>query len=153
MKPHILYVPALLVAMLCAGLVALGPLAEATRTLFPPLTLVAAATAAALFVRWVLDPRCRRGIAAANRELQGDQPFRPRRRLRLLDPEWGLMGSRVGGRALLVVRAVLMFEFTLALLVSGQAHHEVLILAAAGFAVTIMLSLLHVGLNTAEEAR
>jgi hypothetical protein len=151
MRSHVLYLPALALASLCAIVVAISPFAEPAReVLVRPLTWVAAAVAALLFLRMLLDPQWHRGIWAANRELQGDRPFRLRGP-KLTDPQWGLFGSRGGTRPLLLVRAVLFLEFIAALVSSGVGKPDVLFLASAGFAVAIMLSLIHIGLNMPAE--
>jgi hypothetical protein len=115
-----------------------------------PLIWVAAAALAVLFLRMLFDPRCRRGIRAASRELQGDQIFRFRGP-KLADPKWGLFGSRGGPRPLLIVRAVLWVEFLVALVLTGRGRPDILILASATFGIAIMLSLIHLGLNTPGE--
>ena len=149
MRSHALYFPALVVAAVGAALVAISLFVEPLRAaLVYPMTLVAAAVTIALFLRMLLDPRCRRGINAANAELRGGRPWPSVRRVKFSDPEWGLFGSRSGNRPLQVLRAVLFFEFIVALVLTGRDRTDLLLLAAASFAVTMMLSIIHIGLNT-----
>jgi hypothetical protein len=149
MKPYALYLPALMVAGLCAILVPLCLFVEPLRAAFVyPMTLVAAAVALALFLRMLFDPRCRRGVDAANAELRGDAPWPRMQRVKFSDPEWGLFGKRYGNRRLQVVRTILFFEFMIALALTGRERTDLLLFAAAAFAVTMMLSIIHVGLNT-----
>ena len=103
-----------------------------------------------LFMRMLFDPQCRRGIDAANTELRGGQPLSPFhfRRIGFFDPQWGVFGSRVGERPLQLVRTVLFFEFIVALVLTGRGRSDLLLLAAAAFAVAMMLSIIHLGLNT-----
>jgi hypothetical protein len=151
MRLHALYLPALVLATLCALVVAISPFVGTfQRLLVRPLTWAAAAALAVLFLRMLFDPRCHQGIRAANRELQGDQPFRLRGP-KLTDPTWGLFGSRAGPRPLLIVRAGLGAEFLAALFLSGRGGPHTLLLAAAGFGIAIMLSIIHIGLNTPVE--
>ena len=61
----------------------------------------------------------------------------------VLDPQWGIFGSRAGSPLLLTIRAVLVIEVIAVMLLA----HEVPILqflAFASFGVVMMLSLLHV---------
>jgi hypothetical protein len=111
------------------------------------MTLVAAAVAIALFLRMLFDPRCRRGIDAANAELRGDRPWPSMRRVKFSEPEWGLFRTRSGNRSLQVLRAILFFEFIIALVLTGRDRTDLLLLAAASFAVTMMLSIIHIGLK------
>lgn len=150
MRSHALYLPALVLASICGIVVIVGPfVGPLQRMLARPLTWVAAVVLAVLFLRMLFDPRCHRGIRAANHELQGDQPFRVRGP-KLTDPEWGLFGARSGPRPLQVIRAVLGAEFIAALILTGRGRPDILLLAFAGFGIAIMLSIIHVGLNTAQ---
>ena len=153
MKSHSLYFPALTVAGLGAALVPLSLFVEPLRvSLVYPMTLVAAAATIVLFLRMLLDPRCRRGIDVANAEMRGGRPWPNTRRLKFSDPEWGLFGTRSGSRYLQILRAVLFFEFVAALVLPGRGRTDLLLLAATSFAVTMMLSIIHVGLNTQASA-
>ena len=110
------------------------------------MTLVAAGCLLLLFFRVLFDPACRSGINAANKELQGNQPFR----LRWTGPfnrDWGLFGSRMGDRPLQIVRAILLVEFILALVLTSHDRPDLLLLSATSFAIAIILTILHVGLN------
>lgn len=149
MRSHALYFPAFVVATLggasvplCLFVVPLRP------AIVYPMTLVAAAVTIALFLRMLFDPRCRNGIDAANAQLRGGRPWPSMRRVKFSDPEWGLFGTRTGNRPLKILRAVLFFEVIAALVLTGRERTDLLLLAAASFAVAMMLSLIHVGLNT-----
>jgi hypothetical protein len=98
----------------------------------------------------MVDPRCRQGISAVNREFQGDQPLRFRW-IRFTDPQWGVFGTRAGTQPLLLVRAVLFVEFVATLVLSGAGVPDILLLTTTGFAVATMLSILHAGLNAAAQ--
>jgi hypothetical protein len=143
-----LYAIALVLAAACAALIALSPFVDlVSDALVRPATYVAAAVAAVLFLRMLFDPKCHRGINAAKREMRGDRPF-GFRWISFSDPQWGLFGSRAGEPALLWVRAVLMGEFILAMLLSGKEGSDILLLAFAAFFVAMMLSIIHVGMTT-----
>jgi hypothetical protein len=149
---YALYWPALIVATVGAGLVAIGAVSEPVReTLARPVTYVAAGVTVILFLRMLFDPACRRGIDAANKEIQGERPFAPRWS-GFSDNEWGLFGSRTGDRPLQLIRAILFIEFVVALLLASEGATDLLLLATASFAVAMILSIIHVGLNTAAEA-
>lgn len=145
MSRHVLYFPALIVAVAGGVTVALGVIFPPVGSFVGPITYVCAAALLVLFLRMLFDPRCHRGIEAANREMHGDQPFRAKRP-RLNDPQWGLFGSHAGDKSLLFVRAVLFCEFGVAMLFS-RARPDLTLLAAASFGIAIMLSLLHIGLK------
>ena len=144
MKSHALYWPALIIAALGAAVVPISALDAPVRSLVLfPMTYTVSVTIAALFARICFDPACRRGIDAANKEIQGDHPFRFR--WMMFDREWGLFGSREGPRSLQLVRVILAIEFVTAMIFIGG---DILLLAAGSFAVTIALTLMHVALNT-----
>jgi hypothetical protein len=148
MRSHALYFPALVIAALGAALVPLSLLVEPLRAaLVYAMTLAAAGVTTALFLRMLFDPRCRRGVSAANAELRGDRPWPNMGRVKFSDPEWGLFGTRYGARPLQILRAVLFFEFIAAFALTGD-RADLLLLTAASFAVTMMLSIIYVGLNT-----
>ena len=154
MKQRWIYLPALTVAAFCAVVIAVSPFVPAVRTaLVGPSIYFAAAVAVVLFVRTLLDPKCRRGIDAANVELRFGRPWPSWRRIRFFDPEWGFFGSRGGSPALLSVRAVLFVEFILAMVLSGQEGSDVLVLSFAALAVAMMLSIIHGALNTSLASR
>jgi len=142
---HVLYFPALVVAVVGGVTVAVGAIFPPVGFVVGPVTYVCAAATLVLFLRMLFDPRCHRGIEAANKEMHGDQPFQsdwPR----LNDPQWGLFGSSAGNKSLLFVRAALFCELGVAMLFSG-VRPDLTLLAAASSGVAIMLSLLHVGLK------
>lgn len=146
MKAHLLYWPSLFVATLGGVIVAVGAAYEPARSLFAnPMTLLAAGTAILLFLRLLLDPRCHRGIAAANRELMGGHGFQFRL-TPIRDPQWGIFGSRAGSPLLLTIRAVLAVELVAAMLLTGREGPDLLYLASASFFVVMLLSLINAGL-------
>jgi hypothetical protein len=68
-----------------------------------------------------------------------------RRWLSPLDRTWGLFGSRSGGGYLAAERVVLLVEFLLCLAASGNTGgppSKPLLLSFAGFAITMMLTLI-----------
>ena len=76
MSKHVLYFPALVVAVVGGVTVAVGAVFPPVGFFVGPVTYVGAAAILVLFLRMLFDPRCHRGIEAANREMHGDQPFR-----------------------------------------------------------------------------
>ena len=154
MKERWLYLLALTVAAFCAVVIAISPFAPAIRAaLVRPAIYLAAALAVVLFLRMLFDPKCRRGIDAANLELRGGRPWPWGRKIKFADPEWGIFGSRGGEPGLLRVRAVLFVEFILAILLSGRNGSDVLVLSFAGLMVAMMLTIIHVGLTTPVASR
>lgn len=148
MKTHPLYLPSLVLASLCAVVIAVSPFLKPPESaLLRPLTWVAGGALGLLFLWMLASGRRLGGIEAANRELRAKRPFRllgPG----LTDPEWGLFGSRSGPKPLAIVRAVLWAEFMAALVFAGRNGSQVLLLASAAFGLAIVLSVIHVGLNT-----
>lgn len=145
MNPYALHYPALFVAVVGGGTVALATIQPSVGLFVRPVTYVCAAATLALFLRMLFDPRCHRGIGAASREMQGVQPFRTKWP-KLNDARWGLFGSRAGDKSLLWVRAVLFCEFVAAMLF-GRERPELTLLAAASFGIAMMLSILHIRLK------
>jgi len=119
-------------------------------TVVGPLTLVEVAVAILLFLRILLDVRLRRSIAALNRQLQGDQPFR-QPRIRLFDPEWGLFGWRGGGLPLAIVRAILLVEFVITGFLMNAFGNGPVYLACSAVFVAVLLSMLYAGITGAAE--
>jgi hypothetical protein len=149
MRSNALYLSALLAAAIGAAIVAFSLFFEPLRDiLVRPLTLMTAAVVIVLFLRALFDARVRKGIDAVNIELRGGKPWPGRILPRPFDLEWGLFGSRMGDRPLQVIRVVCFAEFILALVFSRHDRPDLLLLAAASFGVTIMLTIIHVGLNT-----
>jgi hypothetical protein len=133
------------IAASSALVLVVSPFSEGARHAFVrPMTWAAAGVAAVLFVALLADPGSRRGVAAANRVLQGDRPF-GMRWLRLSDPQWGLFGSRGGDPPLLVLRTILFVEFLVVLALNGQIGADLVALAFAGLIVAILLSLRQLG--------
>jgi len=108
------------------------------------MTLLASGTGIVLFFRLLFDPRCRRGIDAANREMMGGNGFKFRL-IPIFDARWGTFGTRVGSPLLLAVRAVLFVELAAAMVLTGRGVPDLLFLAMASFFVVMLLSLIHVG--------
>jgi hypothetical protein len=104
---------------------------------------VAAAVAALLFLCMLFDPRRHRAIHQANVDMRRGQSLGNFPKVRLLDPEWGLFGTRAGTPALLAIRAVLLLELILALLLSGKygPSRDVALLAFAAVFITVELGL------------
>ena len=145
MSKHALYFPALAIAAVGGATMAFGAIYPPVGFFVQPMTYFCAAATLMLFLRMLFDPRCHRGIEAANRELLGDQPFRAKWP-KLNDPQWGLFGSRGGDKSLMFVSAVLFCEVVVAMPFS-RVRPELLLLAAASLGVTMMLSLIHIGLS------
>ena len=149
MKERWLYLPAITIAALCAVVIAITPFVASVRTtLVRPSVYIAAAMAVVLFVRILFDPKCRRGIDAANLELRGGRPWPGWRSIEFFDPEWGLFGSRMGSPTLLRVRAVLFVEFILVMVLSGRNGGDVLVLSFAASSIPGMLSIIHAAQKT-----
>lgn len=150
MKSHMLYLPGLVVCAFSAATVALSTFSEPVRSaLVQPMTFVSLGVLLALFFRMLFDAQCRRGIDAANIELRGGAPWPGKiRPFMFFDPQWGLFGSRMGGRFLQLIRAILFGEFLIALVFSHKVRPDLLVLTASAFGVTVMLTIIHVGLNT-----
>jgi multisubunit Na+/H+ antiporter MnhB subunit len=149
MRSHALYFPGLVVAATGAAVVVLSLFFQPLRDiLVRPLTFVAGGVLLALFLRMLFDPNIRQGIDAANIELRSRKPRPSSFKPMPFDRHWGLFGSRMGNRALQSIRVVCFGEFVLALLLSPHDRPDLLFLALASFAVTIMLTIIHVGLNT-----
>ena len=146
------YWPSLLIAALGGAVVGIGAAYEPARaTLANPLSLLAAAVAILLFLRMLFDPRCHRGIKAANHEIMGGHGVQFRL-TPLLDPDWGIFGSRMGSPLLLTIRAVLLIE-VIAVMLVAQEVPVLQLLAFASFGVVTMLSLLHVAGTSHSTAR
>jgi hypothetical protein len=150
MRSHALYYPALVVSALGATIVVLSVFLVSVRAAaVRPMTFVAVAVVVALFFRMLFDPRCRRGIDAANIELRGGAPWPGKvRPFMYFDPQWGLFGTRTGDRSLQVIRLILFIEFVTALVLSGDHETDLLLLSMFSFAATMLLTIIHVGLNT-----
>ena len=135
--------PSLLVAALGGAVVVVGAAYEPARALLArPLALLAAAIAILLFLGMLFDPGCHRGIEAAKREMMGDQGFQFRL-TPILDPRWGIFGSRAGTPLLLTIRAALLIE-CIAVMLLARAVPILIFLAFASLGIVMMLSLLHV---------
>ncbi|WP_294305904.1 hypothetical protein [uncultured Sphingomonas sp.] len=137
----------------CFWIAAFAGLASVTSILFPPARLIllpgtifVGATAVLLFVRMLFSRTYRRGVDAANREMQGNDPW-PGRPKKFRDPDWGLFGSRTGGPALLWLRAVLFLGILPMGLLQSWIGMEVVRLWFASTFVAIELSLMHAALS------
>ena len=148
MRSHLLYWPSLVVAAIGGIVVAAGAAYEPARSLLVrPMSLLAAGIILVLFLRLLVDPACRRGIDAANREMMGGQGFRFRL-TPILDPRWGLFGTRVGSPLLRAIRVLILAELVAAMGLTGRGPPDLLLLAAASLGVVMMLSLIHIGVTT-----
>lgn len=142
MTPRWLYWPSLLVAALGGAVVVVAVIFEPPQEMIVrPLAILAAAIVTLLFLRMLFDPACHRGIEAANREMMGGQGFQFRL-MPILDPQWGLFGSRGGTPLLLAVRGILFIEAIVTMFLVREAP-TLTLLAFASFGVVMMLSLLH----------
>ncbi len=137
----------------CFWIAAFAGLASVASILFAPVrfillpgTIFVAATAVLLFVRMLFSRTYRRGVDAANREMQGNDPW-PGRPKKFRDPDWGLFGSRTGGPALLWLRAVLVLGVLPMGLLQNWIGMEVVWLWSAGAFVAMELSLMHLALS------
>ena len=152
MQRTLLFWPALAVAAFAALIVAISPVAPmiSARLTHPCIYLVGGVWAL-LFLRMLIDPKCRRGVYAVSIEYQKLRKpgwFIPGMGPGFLDPQWGLFGSRGGPPALLWVRVVLIAESILAAAFDHPRNMgDVGALAFAGFLLTIALSLVQAGLN------
>lgn len=137
----------------CFWIAAFAGLASVASILFAPVrfillpgTIFVAATAVLLFVRMLFSRTYRRGVDAANREMQGNEPW-PGRPKKFRDPDWGLFGSRTGGPALLWLRAVLVLGILPMALLQNWIGMEVVWLWSAGAFVAMELSLMHFAIS------
>lgn len=105
MKDEILRRVSLIVAVVGAVLALAGFLSLAVRPLVEPSASLVAGVAAVLFVRMLCSRDYRRGIDAANLAMQGAEAWPGQ--WKFFDPDWGLLGKRVGTPALIWVRAAL----------------------------------------------
>ena len=116
------------------------------RLILFPATIFVGGTAVFLFVKMLGSRAFRRGIDAANREMQGSDPW-PGRAKRFSDPDWGLFGSRAGSPALLWVRAILVLGILPMGLLQNWIGMDVVWLWFAGAFVAMELSLMHLALS------
>ena len=116
------------------------------RLILFPATIFVGGTAVCLFVKILCSRTYRRGVDAANREMQGDDPW-PGRAKRFNDPDWGLFGSRAGSPALLWVRAILVLGILPMGLLQNWIGMDVVRLWFAGGFVAMELSIMHVALS------
>lgn len=141
MNSGLLYWPSMLVAVVGGAVVAVSGAYEPARMMLAPLALLAGAIVTLLFLRILLDPRCHRGIEAANREMMGEHGFQFRL-TPILDPQWGIFGSRGGTPLHMTVRAFLILECIVVMLLPGDATSLVL-LAFGSLGIVMLLSMLH----------
>lgn len=116
------------------------------RVVLLPGTIFVGATAVLLFLRMLFSRTYRRGVDAANREMQGNDPW-PGRPKKFRDPDWGLFGSRTGSPALLWLRAVLVLGILPLALLQNWIGMEVVWLWFAGAFVAMELSIMHIALS------
>ena len=158
--------PASVLAALDALVIALARLSGLPGAGFFQGLIIASASLAMLLFSWMLlDPGVRYAINEANKEIKGgdsDAVYFRWRSISLLDPTWGLFGSRAGGMFIATVRVALMAEFVIEGFLSsgsgGTVHPAVgpfgvsfsghgippsgLLLASLGIALTIFSSLI-----------
>ncbi len=137
----------------CFWIAAYAALASVASILLPslrfillPSTVFVGATAVLLFLRMLFSRTYRRGVDAANREMQGNDPW-PGRPKKFLDPEWGIFGSRGGPPALLRLRAVFFFGSYPIAVLQTWAGIEVVWLWFAGFFVAMALTVMYLALS------
>jgi fatty acid desaturase len=137
----------------CFWIAAYAGLASVAGILFAPLRLIllpstifVSATAVLLFLRMLFSRTYRRGVDAANREMQGNDPW-PGRPKKVLDPNWGFFGSRGGSPALLWLRTVLVIGVLPMMLLQYWTGIEVVWLWLAGAFVAMELSVMHLALS------
>lgn len=116
------------------------------RLILFPVTMLVGGTAVFLFVKILCSRTYRRGINAANREMQGSDPW-PGRGKRFSDPDCGLFGSRAGSPALLWLRAILVVGILPMGLLQNRIGMDVVCLWFAGGFVAMELSLMHLALS------
>ena len=130
-----------------AGVFSLGSIPfPSMRLILFPVTMLVGGTAVFLFVKILCSRTYRRGINAANREMQGSDPW-PGRGKRFSDPDWGLFGSRAGSPALLWLRAILVVGILPMGLLQNRIGMDVVCLWFAGGFVAMELSLMHLALS------
>jgi hypothetical protein len=111
---------------------------------FLAITYASAGVALLLFASMILDPATHYAFGAVSREMQGDQLSKSRF-LSLFDEDWGLFGTKFGNGFLLGLRCVMFVEFLGALVTTPRMQWlygaAPLILAAVGFAISVLLTL------------
>lgn len=110
------------------------------------MAIASAAVLGALFLVALCDTDVRFAVDAANADMKGgkgsDRYFR-RPSISLLDPVWGLFGSRFGGGVLMIVRIAAIAVFLLMLLTGGKnPTHPALLIAGSSFGITALLSMI-----------
>jgi hypothetical protein len=112
---------------------------------YAPLTVVLATVLGLLFLVMLFDTDVRFAVNAANADMKGgngsDRYFRwPS--ISLLDPVWGLFGSRLGSGPLTIIRIASFAGFLLMVLVNGAGPpHPALAIAGCSFGITVLLSM------------
>lgn len=113
--------------------------------LYASVTVASATVLGLLFLATLFDADVRFAVNAANADMKGgngsDRYFRwPSRSL--LDPVWGLFGSRFGSGPLMIIRVASFANFLLMLLVNGEGPtHPALPIAGSSFGITVLLSI------------
>jgi hypothetical protein len=129
-----------------AGLLSIASIFFApARSIVYPATLFVGATAALLFLKMLFTRTIRRGVDAANREMQGDDPW-PGKPKKFRDPEWGLFGSRTGTPTLFLLRAVLSIGILPLALIEPWIGTGPVVLWLAGAFVAIELGIIELAL-------
>lgn len=125
------------------GALAIGSLAfPALGPALVPATWVVWSAAGLLFLRLLLSRTFGRSIDAINAAMERDYTAQGRR-MRFLDPDWGLFGWRTGSPALLALRAVLFVGMVPIALLMEVIGMEVAHLWSASLFVAMELSLMH----------
>jgi hypothetical protein len=139
----------LTIITICAIVIPLSWFFEPVRVaLVRPMIWFVAIVAAVLFLRFVFDWRLQQGVWALNTEMQGpNYPF-TFRWISFRDPQWGVFGSRMGPRSLIVARLVVFAEMTLSCYVA-RTHPDVLLLAFVAFVLSIIMWMVPAGLDEA----
>ncbi|CAN5322235.1 hypothetical protein BH10PSE3_BH10PSE3_33000 [soil metagenome] len=110
------------------------------------MTIASATVLGVLFLAVLFDIDVRFAVNAANVDMKGgdggDRYFRwPS--ISLLDPAWGLFGSRFGSGPLMIIRVASFADFLLLLLVNGEGPtHPALLIAGSSFGITVLLSMI-----------
>lgn len=107
-----------------------------------PATWVVGGAAVLLFLRMLLSRAFGRSVDAINAAMERDYTAQGRR-MRFLDPEWGLFGWRTGSPALLALRAVLFLGMVPIALLTEVIGREVVHLWSASLFVAMELSIMH----------
>jgi hypothetical protein len=136
----------LLVAIASGAIALLGPSLEWLRlTIFPALML-SAGMVLILFLRMLFDRRIPDALSIAHVKMYGDGAS-PDRRIKLGDPEWGLLGKAVGSPLLIWTRAILVVGVIPLMFVHQWIGTQGYLLWFCGAFLSMELSVFHVALS------